>query len=245
MASGALVAAARSCRLTIASYNVHRCIGMDRRHDPARTAAVIRELGADVVGLQEVASRFRGVGAVDQLAYLGKATGLLPVACPILRQEPGHCGNGLLTRLPILAVRQIDLSLPRTEPRGALDVTLDLDGWAVRAVVTHLGLRRADRRIQIDRLLDALRTDRAPFTIFLGDINEWWPGARCLRRLHAALGRPPAVATFPASHPLLALDRIWAEPAARLFTVRREASPLARVASDHLPVRAEIAWDPS
>jgi endonuclease/exonuclease/phosphatase family metal-dependent hydrolase len=231
-----------ACELAVASYNVHRCIGADGRHDPARIAEVLRELDADVIGLQEVASRFGGDGAIDQLAYLARALGYQPVTGPTLAQGGGHCGNALLTRCPILGVERIDLSRGGREPRGAIDVELAVGADVVRVVVTHLGLRWTDRRAQVRRLLAALGDDRAGFVVVLGDINEWLPRGGCLGRLHARLGHAPAVRTFPARRPLLALDRVWVQPRAGLTELRAHATPLARAASDHLPVRGTIGW---
>ena len=243
MSSGAPpLPAAATCELSVVSYNVHRCIGADGRHDPGRVAEVLRELDADVIGLQEVASRFRGAGALDQLAYLARALGYQPVAGPTLLQHRGHCGNALLTRLPILGVDRIDLSIAGREPRGAIDVKLGLGGDDVRVVVTHLGLRWRDRRAQARWLVDALGEDRGGFVVLLGDINEWLPRLGCLGRLHARLGRAPAVRSFPARRPLFALDRVWVHPRVGLIEVRAHATPLARVASDHLPVRGTIEW---
>jgi endonuclease/exonuclease/phosphatase family metal-dependent hydrolase len=243
--SGApLAPAAAPCRLAVASYNVHRCIGADGRHDPRRVGDVLGELDADLIGLQEVASRFDGDGAIDQLAYLARATGLEAIAGPTLHHGRGHCGNALLTRRPVLAVERIDLSLPGREPRGALDVTLALGTESVRVIVTHLGLRWRDRRTQVRRLLEVLAEDEG-FVVLLGDINEWLPRGGCLGRLHARLGHAAAVRTFPARRPVFALDRIWVQPRAALTALVAHASPLARRASDHLPVRGAIEWIPT
>jgi endonuclease/exonuclease/phosphatase family metal-dependent hydrolase len=108
-------------------------------------------------------------------------------------------------------------------------------------LVTHFGLSAIDRLFQARRLLEVLGDDREQPTLVLGDINEWFPGP-ALRRLHARLGRAPSVATFPSGRPILALDRIWAQPLAALRDVRAHATPLARLASDHLPVRGTVRW---
>ena len=227
----------------VATYNVHRCIGRDRRHDPDRIAEVLRELAADVVGLQEVSARPAAGAGVDQLDHLARATGLHAVAGPTLRLERGHCGNGLLSRWPIRDVRRLDLTVPGREPRGAIDADLDLDGRPLRCLVTHLGLRGRERRVQLERLLVTLgRAVEVP-TVLLGDLNEWMWRARLLRRLLGDFASV-AVRTFPADRPLLALDRVVVRPPEALGPVTAHASPLARVASDHLPVRGVVRLPP-
>lgn len=228
--------------LRVASYNVHRCIGTDGRHDPDRVAAVIRELAADVVGLQEVSCR-RSAGGIDQLVHLARATGLEPIAGPTVCGPDHDVGNALLTSRPVLAVRRVDLSFGRREPRGALDVTLDAHGERVQVVVTHLGLRAAERRRQVASLLELL--DGADRLVLLGDFNEWFPAAAALRRVHATLGQGLAVRSFPSRRPLFALDRIWVWPRLALAGFGAHVSPLARVASDHLPVCGTIVWSGS
>src|SRR5262249_26771873 len=126
------VTVGRATSLTVASYNVHRCIGRDGRHDPGRVAKVIEELRADVVGLQEVDFRYHIRRGVDQLRFLSEATGLESVWGPVLYGPRGQYGNGLLTRHEVLAVRGIDLSVPRHQRRGALDVDLAVHGTRVR-----------------------------------------------------------------------------------------------------------------
>jgi endonuclease/exonuclease/phosphatase family metal-dependent hydrolase len=228
--------------LTVATYNVHRCIGSDGRHDPARVAEVVRELDADVLGLQEVAVRSAGPGAVDQLDHLARAAGLEAVGGPTAVHGPSTCGNGLLTRLPIVSVAHRDLSVPGREPRAALDVVLAAGARRLRAIVTHLGLLRRDRRVQAARLIDVLGGQDAELVVVLGDVNEWLPRLGCVGRLDARLGRSSTVRTFPASRPLFALDRIWVHPCDVLSGVRAHATPLARVASDHLPVRGTVRF---
>ena len=180
------------------------------------------------------------------MRYLATATGLQAIAGPTIQRHAGHYGNVLLTRYPVRAVRRIDLSVPGREPRGALDVDLDLRGAAVRVVVTHLGLRAAERRTQIQHLLTVLSDNCSPArsrpVIVLGDINEWLPTSPSVRRLDSRFGRAPALRTFPSSFPLFALDRIWVQPRSALSTLTACRTPLTRIASDHLPLRATINW---
>jgi endonuclease/exonuclease/phosphatase family metal-dependent hydrolase len=227
--------------LALATYNIHACVGIDDRFDPARIVAVLRELDADIVALQEVENRM--VGDLALLQYLGSETGLLAVAGPTLQRETGHYGNALLTRLPVLSVDRIDLSLPQREPRGAVNALLDCQGRQLRVVATHLGLRPGERRQQVRQLLRVFETNNADVNILLGDLNEWLLWGRPLRWLRRYFGHSAQPRTFPARYPLFALDRIWAQPRGALIATRRHASPAARVASDHLPVTARLLVD--
>lgn len=224
----------------VASYNVHRCIGTDRRHDPLRVAEVIRELHADVIGLQEVNSRFHGEGAVDQVDYLRRRTGMEAVAGPCLIHLAGHSGNVILTRWPIRSVCRYDLSVPGREPRAALEAVIVLDRTAVRVVVTHFGLRQAERAVQAATLTRALQSPEPVPAIVIGDFNRWVPGERSLECLDRRLGPSRSVRSFPAYFPVLALERIWVEAPNRLERVVAHRSGLARRASDHLPLKATI-----
>jgi endonuclease/exonuclease/phosphatase family metal-dependent hydrolase len=232
-----------STGLRLASYNIHIGVGMDGRFRPERVAQVVRELDADVLALQEVQL---GEGVFDMLAHLECATGYRGLAGPtLLDPTHGRYGNALLTRHPVAQHRQLDLSVAGYEPRGALDATVDCgDGLGLRVIATHLGLRPTERREQVQRLLREVAADhhRGP-TVLLGDVNEWFLWGRPLRWLHAHFGRPPAPATFPARHPVLALDRAWVTPRACLSGIRVHRSPLARLASDHLPLVATLDLD--
>jgi len=227
-------------RLRVASYNIHECVGGDGRRDPARIAAVLREIDADIIGLQEVDARPGATSESMQMQYLASALGHHAVAGPTLLRPTGEYGNALLTRRRVLDVRHVDLTVYRREPRAVLDVDLDIDGAAVRVLVTHLGLLPGERRVQVRRLLDLLGESRSDLVILCGDINEWFAVGRPLRWLHARLGRTAAVPTFPATFPVFALDRIWVHPHPALATLAAHATPTARQASDHLPLLADI-----
>jgi len=235
--SGQVSDAAMRPWLTVATYNIHDAIGVDREFAPERIAAVIAELDADVIALQEVGSH---AGGTDVLAHLRDATGYIAVAGPTRLRSSGEYGNSLLTRFPVQETTRIDLTFKQREARGALDVVLDCDGDALRIVATHLGLRPAERRAQIQQLLRVLETQTPMPTVLMGDLNEWFLWGRPLRWLHAHFEKTPAAATFPASAPVFALDRIWIEPRALLDRAWVHISPLARVASDHLPLVARI-----
>jgi len=219
-----------SC-LRIASYNVHGCRGTDGRKDAARIAEVIRELDCDTVGLQEVDHR---------LDYIGGRLGMEVVPGLTLIRHDGPFGNALLTRRKVLDVRRLELGYGRREPRNALDVDLEVGGARLRVIVTHLGLFAPERRWQVKKLIELLRETEENLVV-LGDINEWFPFSRPLRWFNRLLGHSVADRSFPSRWPLFALDRVWVRPRRALLALKAHRSPLATVASDHLPVKAIVA----
>ena len=231
--------------LRIASYNIHGGVGRDGATDIRRIARVIDELGCEVVGLQEVGKLFAHTDEAVQLDVLAEETGMRAVAGHTVVHADGAFGNALLTRRPVLAVRRHDFSYLTCEPRGALEVDVDVAGTPVRVIVTHLGLRPRERRFQVERMLRLLHDLPIDLpVVVLGDINEWLPLGRPLRWLHGVLGYAPAQRTFPAWLPLFALDRVWVRPRHTLLAFAAHRTPAARQASDHLPVKAIIVPGP-
>src|SRR4051812_37711187 len=174
-----VVADARPSTIKLASYNIHIGIGRDGVFAPERIAAVLKELSADVIALQEVPL---GPKPFDMLDFLQKATGMHALAAPTMVDElNGAYGNALLTRHTVLTSDRLDISVSRYQPRGAIDVSLDcrLPGFdaPLRVIGTHLGLRPSERRLQVPRLLDAIdERDKKGITptVLMGDINEWF-----------------------------------------------------------------------
>jgi endonuclease/exonuclease/phosphatase family metal-dependent hydrolase len=231
-----------SSRIAVASYNIHSCVGLDRRCNPARVAAVLKELACDIYALQEVNNDPSEDGDSKQLEYLAAALDMAAIPGLRIVRHSGQYGNALLTRLPILSVHRHDLSYPWFEPRGALDVQLEVNGRALRVIATHLGLSRAERRAQWRQLLLAVATAPPSLpTVVVGDMNEWFPWSMTLRDVHRILGRPNAApAEFPTFAPVLALTRIWVRPVEALTSIEVHRSPASSRASDHLPLRAVI-----
>jgi endonuclease/exonuclease/phosphatase family metal-dependent hydrolase len=228
--------------LRVGSYNIHRCVGTDGRCDVQRVADVINEMGCDTVGLQEVDSRPGEHSDSRQLEFLAQATGMQAIAASTIIKHDRAYGNALLTRRKILDVRRHDLSFLRFEPRGALEVDLEVSGSCVRVFVMHLGLLPVERRYQMRKVLKILRAmpmDQP--VVVVGDINEWLPLSRPLRWLHGVLGKPPWQRTFPVYAPMFALDRVWVRPRGSLLQFSVHRSKLSRHASDHFPVTAVVA----
>jgi endonuclease/exonuclease/phosphatase family metal-dependent hydrolase len=223
--------------LRLCSYNIHCGIGRDRRFSERRILDVLREVDADVIALQEVESRASGV---DMLELLAKELGFHAIFGSTLLRPDGHYGNGLLARCPIRESALCDLSWRGREPRGAISADIDCDGHRLRIVATHLGLRPAERREQVTRLINLFRQRPDDRAVLLGDLNEWFLWGRPLRRLHRYFEHTPSPATFPARMPFLALDRIWTHPRSMLKNLRAHRSRVAAVASDHLPIVATL-----
>jgi endonuclease/exonuclease/phosphatase family metal-dependent hydrolase len=226
--------------LRVATYNVHSCIGRDRRHDPARIARVIGELDADVIALQEfsypadVALETRTPVVLTELDSYQYALG------PTLAREARRYGNLILSKHPIRALRRIDLSHAKREPRGLLSVSIEAHGCELNVLATHLGLGFGERRYQIRRILEHVEELSSSFFVLLGDFNDWLPGRSVARALDLRLGNTPRLRTFPASMPMLPLDRIWVHPRGTLRRLWVCRSAAICMASDHLPVVAEV-----
>ena len=226
----------------IASYNVHKCVGVDRRFDPERTASVIAEMDADVIAIQEADKRFGERSGLLDLVMLERDCGLVPVPIAAL-SSTGHGWHGnmiLIRKGAVGGVRQ--LKLPGVEPRGALVVTLDLPLGKLRLVAAHFGLLKRSREQQAMAILASFAEDEAIPTLLVGDLNEWRVGRRSsLSRLQPTFDPAAgAVPSFPSRFPVLALDRALGHPHDLVTAVEVHDTPLARIASDHLPIKAHI-----
>lgn len=226
----------------IASYNVHKCVGNDRRFDPERTCRVIHEIDADVIALQEADTRFGERTGILDLGRLERETGLLPVPVSGMAKAHGWHGNVVLFKKGL--VRDVhQVNLPGLEPRGALVAELELErGGALRIIAAHFGLLRHSRARQAKVLIELMADKAEVPTILLGDLNEWRLGDRSsLHAFQSVFGpQPDAVPSFPARLPVLALDRIMANRKGVVTTVEAHDTPLSRVASDHLPIKAMV-----
>lgn len=231
--------------LLFASYNVHKCVGLDRRFDPDRVQRVISEIAPDVMALQEADRRFGDRLGLLDLEALERDTGLEPI--PLTRRRrlgSGWHGNVLLVKHGVVRdVHQIDL--PGLEPRGAVVADLDLKHGKVRVMAAHLGLLRQSRLAQVRAILAALPHLADEPTVLLGDMNEWRKDHRSsLGSLAPGFGPVSGfVPSFPAVFPVFALDRILARPHQLIEDVEAHVSPLSRVASDHLPIKARVRLD--
>ena len=240
----------------LATWNIHRCIGGDRRRDVGRIVQAILALDADVVALQEVETPTQSAAASSafHLLHALASHGYKALPGPTIIAHSHSYGNLLLSRLPVRQCIRVELSQPGREPRGLIDVRLDVGrprqgnqpSAVLRCIATHLGLGRAERRAQITDIARRIQPSRdlagcpEPM-VLLGDFNEWRRQSRRLLPIDQLLQQVPSYATFPARWPLLALDRIWYR-GCRLEQCSSVRTGLTRIASDHLPLLASFQF---
>ncbi len=223
-------------KLRLASYNLHKCRGVTGPHAPERNLEVIAEMNPDVIALQEVDFRFGARPEALPRSLIQKETGLVPA--PFFgtgENSLGWHGQTILLR-PELAQKATirRLPLPGLEPRGALALRLP----GVTVVAVHLGLMRSSRRAQLARIVaQAARIGEAEL-ILTGDFNEWRDsrGLEALQPLHVVAPGP----SWPAPFPRLRYDRLAISPGVKVEQSGVFSSPTARIASDHLPIWADL-----
>jgi len=224
------------CR--VLTYNVHSCIGADRKYDPHRILDIVRRIDADVVALQEM----RAYSALDDQFHLFQES-LKPMAAVFgttFRRTRFKFGNALFVRGDILETRLLDLSVAPFEERGAIDCTVRVRGRRLRCIAAHLGLFRRERAEQLTRLATALKHHREETTVLLGDFNIFGAERRRLRNVGAPAALP-RIRTFPSFQPIMSLDRVWTIPNERLVRLARHRETPAKWASDHLPLVGEVS----
>ena len=239
--------------LRIMTYNVHSCVGMDGKLDAERIARVISRARPDVVALQELDVGRPRTGSMDQAHRIAHHLAMKFHFHPALHLEEERYGDAILTHLPMRLVKAGALpglpDKPRLEPRGVLWVAVELDGQEIQVLNTHLGLLRRERIAQVDALLGpewlGHRQCRAP-VVFCGDLNALPSSPVCSRlkgRLidvqDLAAGHRPR-ATFSSRMPNLRIDHVFVSPGVNVTRIEVPDSELARVASDHLPLVAEL-----
>lgn len=202
-----------------------------------RIAQILKEMACPIVGLQEVSFRRTGSRESCQLRFFEDAVRMQPIGGAARMIGDACYGNALLTTFPIVSTQYLDLTVKGRESRAAIDAVLRIRNTDVRVIVTHLGLRPSERRIQVRKLLDAVKGPLP--TMILGDLNEWIPMSRSMRWLKKYFGHSNAPRTFPANFPVLRLDRVWSSHGTFLGS-SSYWTKATRVASDHLPIRANI-----
>ena len=248
--------------ITVASYNMRKAVGTDRRRRPDRVLHVLQEMDADIVALQEADKRFGTRasavphGLIDSHGLykpveFGVSHSRLAHALPwgervetMLRLETrnlGWHGNAILVKPGIEVTGVEALHLPTLEPRGAVLAELIVRGHELRIVGMHLDLSGLWRRRQVRSICDHIAARHRPMpTVLMGDTNEWRGAGGCLSEFGDAYCVAATGNSFHARRPVAALDRILVDRAIRIEEAGVHASAEARKASDHLPVWARL-----
>jgi endonuclease/exonuclease/phosphatase family metal-dependent hydrolase len=237
----------RSFTLRVATYNIHRCRGMDRRTRPDRAAAVLRDIGADLIALQEVVGA--GPHGASHIEEIGAALGMGWVLASVRRLRGHQFGNAVLSRFPIVHHVQHDLSWKNCEERCVQRADVALDGHVLHIYNVHLGTAILERRYQAARLATIVADRHVGGTkLLVGDFNEWMRGltttllSERLKSIdlseHLRHRR-----TYPGFFPILHLDHIYYAGSVEVEHVSLPRTRQSLVASDHLPLVADLRID--
>lgn len=239
--------------MRLVTYNVHRCVGVDKRLDVERVAEVIAELDPDIVCLQELDVGRARTNGVDQAAVIADRLSMAVRFHPAMTVEAEEYGDAILTRHPERLIRVGDLptvrGVPGLEPRGALWVRIDVAGTQLNVLTTHLGLVPHEQRLQAAALTgkDWLgHPECSGPTILAGDFNAtsitrpYQTLTRNMADCQRALNLKPTVKTFPSGFPAIRIDHVFVSPEIRVTGVKAPFSPLSRMASDHLPLAVDF-----
>lgn len=228
--------------IKVASYNIRKSVGTDRRRRPERIMQILREIDADVVALQEVDRRFGQRATTLDPEMLLHESGYEPVRFGVRTQSLGWHGNAILVRKGVEVMAQQRITLPAFEPRGAVTADLRIDERAIRVVGMHLGLIGRWRVQQAQAVLEHLEALEGCLpTVIMGDLNQWnteGGGLAQFAAQHQVVAPGPS---FHSSRPVLPLDRIITSLDVTVEDAGVHQSALARKGSDHLPVWAELS----
>ncbi|NLG80380.1 MAG: hypothetical protein GX492_11265 [Firmicutes bacterium] len=159
-------------RLTVMTYNIHSGVGADLKLDLDRIADLIRDQGADIVGLCEVDQGTRRSGGVDQARYIAERLGYYYAYGPNFMYDGGAFGNAVLSRYPIVSSTNHPLpNIHFNEPRGLLEAQVDTGGGILNVFVTHLDVEYADSRLAQARAVIEISSKAAGPKIVMGDLN--------------------------------------------------------------------------
>jgi endonuclease/exonuclease/phosphatase family metal-dependent hydrolase len=229
-------------RLKVASYNIHKAVGLDRRCDPDRILAVLREIDADVIALQEADRRFGDRASVLPRQAIDDHSPWRAVPLRTRADSIGWHGNALLVRRDIEVVHAEPVALPMLEPRGAVFAELLIGGKPLLVAGMHLDLSGLRRRHQLRAVLDHLaRCGRKGPAVLMGDFNQWSHARGAMREFNGDWTQLVPGNSFPSRQPVAALDRIVVSAQLSCTAKGVHHSALSALASDHLPVFAELS----
>jgi endonuclease/exonuclease/phosphatase family metal-dependent hydrolase len=252
-------------KIRVMTYNVHSCRGLDARVLPERIARVIEQYNPDLIALQELDVNRRWSKRIDQPLMIAQHLRMQCHFQPVIAVAGGHYGIAVLSRYPFKIKKSVDLpSHPRSmpgkefpflkyffEPRHAIWTSVTIDKREIYFVNTHLSLRAKERLLQVKSLLGQewlnMDSHKIP-TIFCGDFNEGprSKGHQLLRtsfdEVKSHMDKKGSKKTLFSALPILEVDHIFFNGNLRVESVSIPSTPLTRIASDHLPVIADLSF---
>lgn len=244
-------------KIRILTYNVHNCLGMDGKVSVHRIARVISQYQPDIIALQELDVNRQRSHGIHQTQVISEYLNMTAHYQPAMHVEQGSFGNAILTRLPVDLIKAAALPRLKTskglEPRAAICVSVILGKHKINVINTHLGLNRAERLMQTKALLSDKWLKHANIqgtTILCGDFNAA-PNSHVYKKINQRLEdvqtslyahRP--MRTFLTRFPIARIDHIFVTKDLKVRRVQVPRSALTRVASDHLPLIADLELNP-
>ena len=237
--------AALAKTIRVMTYNIHVGVGMDKKLDLPRIAAVINQQHPDLVGLQEVDRGVERTQRIDEIAELAKLTKMEYAFAFNLKYQGGQYGVAILSRYPIMATdHRLYQNTREAERRGFIRAEVKLGGRVVNFVTTHLDYQYEDGRVfEAEQLLNALRDLRGPL-IMVGDFNDVPTGGayqlvqKSFNDAWSAVRANNAGSSYPADKPAKRIDYIFTRNTDRIRPKR--AWIVETLASDHVPVVADL-----
>ena len=236
---------AKQVKLRVMTYNIHVGIGMDKKLDLPRIAAVINEQKPDLVGLQEVDRGVARTQRIDEIVELARLTKMNYDFAFNLPYQGGQYGVAILSRAPIRAMEhRVYQNLREAERRGFLRAEVSIQGLTLNFVTTHLDYQYDDGRLfEARQLLDALKDVKDPL-IVVGDFNDI-PAGRTYQLMREQFNDAWLEArqtdeglSYPADKPAKRIDYIFSRSTDRVRV--RRAWIVNTLASDHIPVVADL-----
>lgn len=227
-------------KIRVASYNIRKAIGTDRRRMPERVLEVLGQVDADIIALQEADRRFGVRSAAIPPALMERLSDYKPVPLDVQHDSMGWHGNATLVRKGAEVGAHDVLHLPYLEPRGATMAEVTLNGVGVRVFGMHLDLSGLWRRRQAAAVIHAAQQGAAMPTVLMGDLNEWSANRGCLADFARHYSFAGCGRSFHAQRPVARLDRIMHCSQLTLTDCGVHESAAARRASDHLPIWADF-----
>jgi len=226
--------------IRIASYNIRKAVGTDRRRNPERILAVLAEVDADIIALQEADRRFGVRSTAIPRTLLEHHSDYQAVPLNVQTDSIGWHGNAILVRDSTTVIMGDIIHLPYLEPRGAVVAEVEVKGIVLRLFGMHLDLSGLWRRKQANAVIHAYGAGSELPTLLAGDLNEWSASRGCLADFARHFSFAQCGRSFHAQRPIAQLDRIMHCPQFELVDCGVHDSATARRASDHLPIWADV-----